>query len=163
MSESAAGPKKKYKIQIIKAGIGDPLLAICFKFLAEEGYDNPEEYPVEGMSMTAQLEYNSTNNNSKALKTPGNAILANFATLNNYYLTFPFDQPADFNEDDPDLIMILSVPETSEGVTFDFVNGETGYMSTTLDTLAEPVPFASLSTKYTYCPGGECATLGLDG
>lgn len=157
-----AGPKKKYKIQIIKAGIGDPLIAVCFKFVADEGYDNPVDYPVENLQITVNFSYITTSGLRSAPKTAGISSMAKFGTLNYYYLTFPFDQPADINLDQAEIIMGIDASDILDDYTVDFVNGETGYMESYLTDEGTPVPFASLNTRFTYCPGGDCFSLGTD-
>lgn len=157
-----AGPKKQYKIQIIKAGIGDPLIAACFQFINDPNYDNPEEYPVENLNLKIYFTYQTTSGTTSSLKLSGSADMANFGTLNYYYLTFPFDQPSDINLDQANISMQVDAIDTQGEYTVDFENGGTGYMAVALTDEVTPVAFANLYTKYTYCPGGECIELGIN-
>lgn len=161
-----AGPNKKFKIQIIKAGIGDPLIAACFQFMDESGFDNPEEYPVENMKIQISFNYLKSNGTWSDSKISGSAKMANFGTLNYYYLTFPFDQPEDINLDDTQINMEVIATSlydstSEEYYTVEFENGTPGTdnMTVTLTDEGTPVPFANLSVKYAYCPGGTCSEL----
>ena len=165
----AAGPKKKYTIQIIKVGIGDPLITVQFQFSdSDPGSDNPVEYPVEGLNFTVDVEYENNAHSATITRRAGNVDMANFATLNSYFLTFPFDQPEDFTIGN-DMAFRLSANGVDSGGTaysISFNNGhgvEThGSISLGLTYHATKQEFADLTARFTYCPGGDCIELGTD-
>ncbi len=161
----AAGDKKKYKIQLIKAGIGDPLICVAFKFLADPNYDNPEEYPVENLDIFSSLEY-LTAPRTYSQKSSGNIQMATFHTLNSYYLTFPFDQPEDYTPGNEiyGVIQASGTDNNGTAYTIDF-EGSTlsgGVIQLPLEYDATPISFATLNTRYTYCPNGDCINLGTE-
>ena len=161
----AAGPKKKYKVLIVKGGIGDPLITLAFQFQDDPDFDNPVDYPVEDLKVTIKFTYNTLSGTTSPLKTAGVSTLLKLGTLDNYYLTFPFDQPEDIDMENANIGMTVFMAKADqsnpeENYTVWFENGNEGDMATALDDNANPVAFANLDTNYAYCPGGECITLG---
>lgn len=160
----AAGPKKKYTIQIIKVGIGDPLITVTFKFIGDDpSSDNPEEYPVENLNTIVDVQYDSNAHNGTISRQAGNITMATFGTLNDYYLTFPFDQPEDFTVGNSMWFRFTASGVDNEGTSYsvNFKNSPGTAVSLREGFSYHPsgVEFATLSTRFTYCPGGDCIEL----
>lgn len=82
----------KYKIQIVRTGIGDPFLVLKYQF-AEDGL-NPVEYPIN------QMEFHFLVGNTPPSSSNGElAKVLTFKTsaLGPYRIGVPFDEPEGFD------------------------------------------------------------------
>ena len=83
----------KYKIQIVKAGIGDPFLLITAQFLDNDGYD-PTTNPIDDLEVKIGFAYSPDDDLYYFWKGYSN----NISEMGPYRFGIPFDRPDDWNE-----------------------------------------------------------------
>ena len=86
----------KYKIQIVKTGIGDPFLVVRFQFDADG--ISPVEEPISSLQF---LFYLSEDQSFPGEKQIGSFITTKVSKLDPYRVGIPFDAPAAYTEGDP--------------------------------------------------------------
>ena len=156
-------PNNKYLIRVVKAGATERMVILTFQFVGDQdGYDSPVEFPVENLNMNITFEYQPNGASYFSAHQIAANTLANFSTLNTYNLTVPFDVPSNFTLGNG---VILMASASLEGAEINWQFGEGAISRSTSVNFATtfenpPVEFANLTTRFTYCPGGECASLG---
>ena len=83
----------KYKIQIVKAGIGDPFLLITAQFLDNDGYDHTTN-PIDDLEVKIGFAYSPEDDFYYFGKVYSN----NISEMGPYRFGIPFDRPDDWNE-----------------------------------------------------------------
>ena len=82
----------KYKIQIVRTGIGDPFLLLKFQF-TEDGL-NPTEYPIDSMEFHFLIGNTPPSSSNGEL---ARVLTYKTSGLGPYRVGVPFDEPEGFN------------------------------------------------------------------
>lgn len=91
----------KYQIKIIKAGIGDPLLALSFEFTNSDGtfsIPNPD-VPLNTLSFQITVSYEN-NSGASEVATVGMIYFGSLKSAGPYHCDLPFDNLGNFQMGD---------------------------------------------------------------
>ena len=159
----------RYLIEVVKAGVSAHTAIVTFRFIGDNSYyDNPEEVPVEDLELVLQLNVQNNSGNGYDTLVLGTLEMAKFSTLDDYYLTIPYDFPSNANLGNSAYCYFRGHPKEGSGknysVAFQLANGQgsSGSVRINFEYNAATTQFSSLNTRFTYCPGGNCAELGLN-
>ena len=159
----------RYQIEVVKAGFSAHTAIVTFKFIGDNSYyDNPEEIPVEDLELVLQLNVRNDAGTAYDTLVLGTLEMAKFSTLDDYYLTIPYDFPSNASMGNAAYCYFRGHPQEGSGknysVAFRLPNGQGSSGSIRIDFSYEaaPLSFSSLNTRFTYCPDGNCAELGLN-
>ena len=154
----------KYLIELIKAGVADHTVVLAFKFIGDhDGYSSPVNVPVNDLKMNFDFEYQPSGASYFTSVNLGEISMADFATLNNYYISIPFDLPSNFAVGSSVMLRLTFTGPSAESYEINWTYEGGGILTSNQMSFTVPyaeVPFAHLTTRFTYCPGGECVTLG---
>ncbi len=161
--------QNRYLIEIVKAGVAQHGGVLTFHFIGNDPYhDNPAEFPVQNMQMEVVFHYENNAHNAMINLSIGQVSMANFGTLNDYYLNFPFDPPEDFTFGNTAQLIISASGTNDDGipyaVAFQLASGNQSGGEVTVGLTYQDMAksFANLNTRYTYCPEGDCFSSGTN-
>lgn len=140
----------KYQIKIVKAGIGDPMVTIQFKFTNSDGsYTIPSSSaPLHNLVLTTELTWLNSSGESLSANT-GNVSINKVQTSDAYNMTLPFDMPSGF-EMSNDVSLAVFAEGENGAADISFVNGSGNSMAVGLTYFEEPADYAELYVSYEY-------------
>ena len=157
----------RYLIQVVKAGLSENTAIITFKFVGDDpNYTNPEEVPLTDLVLEIDAEFSLGSGHGKVIVNLGPVSMANMGTLDNYYLSLPLDLPEGFSLGNAANFKFKSLiggtQEKNLNIAFTGPSNTITAGSTTIyfEYYSPAVPFATLNTRFIYCPGGACLELG---
>lgn len=146
----------KYKIKIVRGGIGDPLATIGFQFEApDSSYSIPSpQVPLGEFSLQISVTRNGPSGNGGGEK--GITTSTSLTSAGPYFMTLPFDSAVELTPED---ILTVSLQATAAHAQVEFEGGNGSTWSHSLNYLYQIVDM-EVSVDYTYFPSPPPANSG---